>query len=251
MKKITLLLIVLFCQFSLSAQVDYKQQSTAPGANYYDIVNNTRAYFQNLKSKSAFALSSKKQEKQFERWVYFWKDRIGTDGKFPSATLGYYNAGIINAQGKILPVKKQKIQAESWINIGPQVNPAPNGYANPPQLGRLNTFLRIKHPTDRNMDVLFVGAPSGGVWKSTDNGTTWSPKLDIIAGIGVTDIQTAATTTLQTIQQNQFMSLQVIAMVKISNQLEFLNLQMEEKHLFLQDCQMRFLMKLKLVIWSF
>tara|TARA_R110001599_G_scaffold58942_2_gene163345 strand:- start:6720 stop:9305 length:2586 start_codon:yes stop_codon:yes gene_type:complete len=195
MKKITLLLIILFCQFSLFAQVDYKQKATEKGANYFDIVKNTRAHFQNLKSKSSFALRSKKQEKQFERWAYFWKDRIGTDGKFPSATLGYYNAGILDAQGKIISVKKQKTQAESWVNIGPQVNPAPNGYANPPQLGRLNTFLRIKHPSDRNQDVLFVGAPSGGIWKSTNNGTTWSPKLDIVAGIGVTDIQTASTTT--------------------------------------------------------
>ena len=153
MKKITLLLIILFCQFSLFAQVDYKQKATEKGANYFDIVKNTRAHFQNLKSKSSFALRSKKQEKQFERWAYFWKDRIGTDGKFPSATLGYYNAGILDAQGKIISVKKQKTQAESWVNIGPQVNPAPNGYANPPQLGRLNTFLRIKH---RFLNILML-----------------------------------------------------------------------------------------------
>lgn len=195
MRKITLLLVILFCQFSLSAQVDYKQKSIAPGANYFDIVKNTKAHFQKLKSKSSLDRSDMKQEKQFERWVYFWKDRVSANGKFPSATLGYYNAGIIDAEGKIIPAKKQKTQVESWVNIGPQVNPVANGYPNPPQLGRLNTFLRIKHPTDRNLDVLFVGAPSGGIWKSTDNGTTWSPKLDNVAGIGVTDIQTASTTT--------------------------------------------------------
>lgn len=194
MKKITLLFVILFCQFSLSAQVDYKQKSVKPGANYHDIVKNTRAHFQKLKSKSAFVLSSKKQEKQFERWVYYWKDRIDANGQFPSETLGYFNAGILDATGKII-AKKQKITAsESWVDIGPQNNPEANGYPNFPQLGRLNTFLRIKHPTDRNQDVLFVGAPTGGIWKSTDNGATWSPKLDIVAGIGVTDIKTASTT---------------------------------------------------------
>jgi xyloglucan-specific exo-beta-1,4-glucanase len=194
MKKITLLFVILFCQFSLSAQVDYKQKSVKPGANYHDIVKNTRAHFQKLKSKSAFVLSSKKQEKQFERWVYYWKDRIDANGQFPSETLGYFNAGILDATGKII-AKKQKITAsESWVDIGPQNNPEANGYPNFPQLGRLNTFLRIKHPTDRNQDVLFVGAPTGGIWKSTDNGATWSPKLDIVAGIGITDIKTASTT---------------------------------------------------------
>ena len=195
MRKITLLLIFLICQFSLTAQLNYKEKVTVSGVNYFDIVKNTRSYFQRIKSKSSFTFRIKKQEKQFERWAYFWKDRVSKEGIFPSATLGYYNAGIINAQGKIIPVKKQKTQAESWVNIGPQVNPAANGYSNPPQLGRLNTFLRIKHPSDRNQDVLFVGAPSGGIWKSTNNGTTWSPKLDNVAGIGVTDIQTASTTT--------------------------------------------------------
>lgn len=194
MKKITLLLVILFCQFSLSGQIDYKQKSIAPGANYYDIVNNTRAHFQKLKSKSGFALSNKKQEKQFERWAYFWKDRVNTNGNFPSETLGYFNAGILDATGKII-AKKQKTAAESWVNIGPQENPIANGYSNPPQMGRLNTFLRIKHPTDRAQDVLFVGAPDGGIWKSTNNGTTWIPKLDNVAGIGITDIKTASTTT--------------------------------------------------------
>ena len=196
MKKITLLLLILLCQFSLSAQIDYEQISKEEGANYYEIVKNMKAHFQKLKtSKSAFAKADQRREKQFARWAYYWKDRVSMDGKFPSATLGYYNAGIIDANGKLRPIRNQKTKAESWINIGPQQNPVANGYPNPPQLGRLNTFLRIKHPTDRNLDVLFVGAPDGGIWKSTDNGASWSPKLDNVAGIGVTDIQTAPTTT--------------------------------------------------------
>lgn len=176
------------------AQVDYKKEATIQGANYFDIVKKTRTHFQNLKSKSSFALSQKKQEKQFERWAFYWKDRIASDGSFPPETLGYFNAGILDSKGRIIPVRNQKTQNENWIDIGPQKNPEANGYPNFPQMGRLNTFLRIKHPSDRSKDVLFVGAPSGGLWKSTDNGATWSSKLDNVAGIGVTDIKTAPTT---------------------------------------------------------
>ena len=196
MKKITITFVFLFSHFFVFAQLDYKRQSTKAGANFFEISQNTRQYFKKLKkNKSVITLSEKKRIKHFERWVYFWQDRVGKDGSFPSQTLGYFNAGILNAEGKIVPQKKQRTQAETWSNIGPQEIPEKNGYPNYPQLGRLNTFLRVKHPSNRAQDVLFVGAPSGGLWKSTDNGATWSAKLDNVAGIGVTDIKTASTTT--------------------------------------------------------
>lgn len=200
MKKTTFLLLFFIFQANLFAQLDYKKKSQKEGANYFEIVKNTTTYFNNFKKGSTkTSIKVKKQEKQFERWAYLWKDRIGKEGKFPNENTGYYNVEILDGKGKIVTKTKntnsQRTSAETWINIGPQENPVPNGYSNYPQLGRLNTFLRIKHPTNRAQDVLFVGAPAGGLWKSTDNGATWSAKLDNVAGIGVTDIKTSSTTT--------------------------------------------------------
>jgi photosystem II stability/assembly factor-like uncharacterized protein len=200
MKKIPSILFFLIFQISMFSQTEYRKKSTKPDANYFEIVKNTRTYFNNFKKGSTkISTKVKKQEKHFERWAYLWKDRVDKEGKFPNENSGYYNVGILDAEGKIVTQTKntnrQKTSAETWINIGPQENPVPNGYSNFPQLGRLNTFLRIKHSSDRTKDVLFVGAPAGGLWKSTDNGATWSAKLDNVAGIGVTDIKTASTTT--------------------------------------------------------
>jgi photosystem II stability/assembly factor-like uncharacterized protein len=193
MKKITILFFFLLFQNTVFAQLDYKLKTTEDGANFFKIVKTTRSFFNNTQSKST--VKSTKQKKQFERWVYYWKDRVNKDGTFPTETLGYFNAGILDDNGKVIVSSNENKSAEIWQNIGPQENPIPNGYSNFPQLGRLNAFLRIKHPTDRAKDVLFVGAPSGGIWKSTNNGTTWSAKTDFLAGIGVTDIKTAPTTT--------------------------------------------------------
>lgn len=39
------------------------------------------------------------------------------------------------------------------------------------------------HPSDPS--IIYAGATSGGVWKSTDNGATWRPKSDATAVLGV------------------------------------------------------------------
>lgn len=194
MKKITLLFLFLIFQTNVFAQLDYKLKSNTKDANFFEIVSHTRSFFENVNAKST--IKTTKQKKQFERWVYYWKDRVSKEGTFPLETLAYFNAGVLNENGKIVKENlNQSKSSETWVNIGPQEHPIANGYSNFPQLGRLNAFLRIKHPSDRAQDVLFVGAPAGGLWKSIDNGTTWSAKTDFVAGIGINDIKTAPTTT--------------------------------------------------------
>ncbi|WP_055443225.1 T9SS type A sorting domain-containing protein [Lacinutrix himadriensis] len=194
MKKTITLLLMVFTIVTYSQSIDYKAATNLKGSNYYEITNKVRkelgAYNKNA-SKAEI-----KKHKQFERWAYYWKDRVDVNGNFPNAFSGWYNAGIIDAKGKISKNLNTNFRTsastENWSNIGPQEVPDANGYPNNPQLGRLTNFLRYEHATDANQNVLFVSAPVGGVWKSLDNGATWSPKLDHLAGIGVTDIKSSA-----------------------------------------------------------
>ena len=50
--------------------------------------------------------------------------------------------------------------------------------------GRINTI--IKDPN--NNQTLYVGAPAGGIWKSTDDGVNWTPLSDNLPQIGVSGI---------------------------------------------------------------
>lgn len=199
--KIKIILPFVFLSISLvfsqekKEKYNYKKAMKQEKANFYDIVNKKQKEI-NYYDKSL--LKNKKAKKHFFRWATFWKDRINEDGTFPSELQGYYNAGILESNGKVAVkevLTSAKSSSGSWVNVGPQDIPDANGYPNYPQMGRLNCFLRIAHPTDTNLDVLFVGAPNGGVWKSTDGGTTWEAKLDAVAGIGVTDIKTTPTAT--------------------------------------------------------
>lgn len=116
--------------------------------------------------------------KQFERWKYLMKDRINPDGTY------------INADKTLLEYQKYKLQYGhtksangSWTEVGP-IN-QPESYPSQPNgLGRLNAIAF--HPT--NADIIYVGAPSGGLWKTIDGGKTWVPLTDDVATLGVSSI---------------------------------------------------------------
>ncbi|WP_397447350.1 T9SS type A sorting domain-containing protein [Polaribacter sp. R77954] len=168
---------------------DYKLASKKEQANYFDIV---RKKEKEIKDYNLKDINDLKEFKHYHRWAEFWRIRVNADGSFPDENLTLYNTGVLNNEGKIAMnnFNSKNNNATTWVNIGTQEVPDKNGYPNYPQMGRLNAFLRIAHPTNNNQDVLFVGTQNGGIWKSTDGGATWTPKLDIIAGIGVTDIKT-------------------------------------------------------------
>ncbi|WP_370000031.1 T9SS type A sorting domain-containing protein [Winogradskyella sp.] len=194
MKKIYFLILCFSWSIVYAQTIDYKKAPKKEGSNYFEIVEEVRQQIALKKQSSNFTKADIKAEKQFERWAYYWKDRVDAQGNFPNELLGYYNAGLINADGSINSQNTAARSGQSqqqWMNVGPQTVPDANGYPNFPQMGRLTNFMRFtKVPSDEN--VLFVSAPNGGIWKSTDNGNTWAPKLDFIAGIGVTDMRSAS-----------------------------------------------------------
>ncbi|WP_369998413.1 WD40/YVTN/BNR-like repeat-containing protein [Winogradskyella sp.] len=198
--KITLIAVLVCTVFffnssvAQSQEIEYKRAPVENESNYFEITAQKRAGFQVLKSMGTLSRSQNKAYKQFERWAYFWKDRINSDGTFPSPLEGWKNVGLLDNVQAHNPTSASQ-STQSWTNIGPQTNPVPNGYPNPPQLGRLNAFWRYKDMSNESGSVLIVGAPTGGIWKSTDNGATWSPKFDTFAGIGITDIKGSSTDT--------------------------------------------------------
>src|SRR4051812_32988251 len=66
-------------------------------------------------------------------------------------------------------------QAPAWISLGPA--PIPNGQtsdASVPVSGRTSAIA--VHPTDP--DTVYTGTAQGGVWKSVNGGTTWTPLFE-------------------------------------------------------------------------
>src|SRR6056300_715707 len=87
---------VLFSQNNV--KLDYIDEAAKGDLNYFEIVKKKK---EEIKSYDLSKISNRKAIKQFNRWAYFWKDRVDELGNFPSANLGYFNADILDVNGKI------------------------------------------------------------------------------------------------------------------------------------------------------
>ncbi|NOQ26220.1 MAG: T9SS type A sorting domain-containing protein [Bacteroidales bacterium] len=118
--------------------------------------------------------------KQFKRWEYFWKSRVdNVTGEFPnkSAWEAWEDYQVKNPSSKSLK--------GDWEPLGPSnLDASDDGALQESGTGRLNNMTF--DPIDDNH--FWVGAPSGGVWESTDNGITWTCLTDALPIIGVSDI---------------------------------------------------------------
>jgi len=108
--------------------------------------------------------------KPFKRWENHWKDYLLENGTIATP----------EALWKSWEQKKSLIKNKisDWVSIGPYTTNVKSGQ------GRINTFIIDPN----NPNIFYVGAPSGGIWKSTDAGNNWTPLSDHLPQIGVSGI---------------------------------------------------------------
>ncbi len=147
-----------------------------PNANFFEIQRASNVYWEGREHERGDGW------KVFKRYENYWRDRINPDGSFPSAesTKDAYE------QWRIAYNQNQsgmESDGGDWVNLGPFDKPD-NGTGQPNGNGRLNTICF--HPTDSN--TMWVGAPAGGLWKTTNGGVSWSSNTDNMPTLGVSSI---------------------------------------------------------------
>lgn len=120
--------------------------------------------------------------KQFKRWEYFWEQRLFPDGDMPDAKQ-------IHSEFERWRDKKgtDGLQADLpvWRELGPKTIPTNRLSYKSSGMGRINC-VRF-HPTQTN--IIFAGAASGGIWRSTNSGAAWEPiPMTEFLSLGITDI---------------------------------------------------------------
>ncbi|MEM9001795.1 MAG: thrombospondin type 3 repeat-containing protein [Bacteroidota bacterium] len=114
--------------------------------------------------------------KPFMRWENYWKHFVKSDGSLPTAKELWeaWEAKQASA-GPVNPTS-------NWTALGPVVSGELNTAL--PGIGRINAIA----VDPNNADVWYAGAPAGGIWKSTDGGSTWANLFDDFPQIGVSGI---------------------------------------------------------------
>jgi len=117
--------------------------------------------------------------KQYKRWEWFWEQRTYPTGEFPRQDIAFRENRKFN---KINGNGGASRFGNDWSSLGPDAWNLGSGYN--AGVGRVNVIRR--DPLDDQ--TLLVGVPAGGLWKSTDDGTTWNSLLTDLGSIGFSGI---------------------------------------------------------------
>ena len=183
--KVTLLLVTIFTTNLVNSQTwleNLPQAKVQSGTltlqdyqkafyDYWEPFHVEKGYYVNENGEKVKAYGWK----QFKRWEWYWEYRVDPQtGAFPktNAAEEYEKYLLQNPEGSRSP-------SGNWISMGPSWSNG--GYAG---IGRLNCVAF--RPGDAN--TIYAGAASGGIWKSSDGGASWTSLGDSNPVLGVSDI---------------------------------------------------------------
>ncbi|MEI2737704.1 MAG: hypothetical protein V9F01_02850 [Chitinophagaceae bacterium] len=106
--------------------------------------------------------------KQFQRWLYERKFHTDENGNYISLQTDWdnYQQSLPSLTNNNLP------EAGSWTELGPWGWNRTSGWN--PGTGRISAVAVLPS----NEQVIYVGSPGGGLWKTINGGTNWQPLTD-------------------------------------------------------------------------
>jgi len=171
----------------------FSQSKATKDVNWTKMNNNQDATFYQIQEDFYNYWSGKTPErgkgyKPFKRWEDYMAPRVYPTGDItlPTTTYDNYMTWLLrrsnNSERSFSSTSS--LVTSNWTQLGP-IGPAdgPLPYTGT-GAGRVN-FLRFD---PNNSNIMYVGAPDGGLWKSTDGGSSWTTNTDFLTIIGCSDL---------------------------------------------------------------
>lgn len=129
--------------------------------------------------------------KPFKRWENYWKNLVKPDGSL----ITYNDLTIALNQKKESKNSlsnrnsnsnsNRSLPVSNWTPVGPFTHTNTGSWSS--GQGRVNVI----YEDPSNSNIVYVGTPAGGIWRSINNGTTWTSLSDQLPQIGVSGIAVA------------------------------------------------------------
>ncbi|NVK52124.1 MAG: T9SS type A sorting domain-containing protein [Flavobacteriaceae bacterium] len=166
------LVVSLFFLASIVYSQEYKKMIDKGNYTLKSIQNSANQYF------SITGKGKGTGYKQYKRWEYNAQRMVNDYGYVNSSSfylkeLEKYNRLLNNTSRKAITT------TANWKQLGPNAVTLGSGWNH--GIGRI-TSLAIE---EGNVNHLIVGSPTGGVWKSTNKGTTWTSLSDNFTSMAV------------------------------------------------------------------
>ena len=183
--KVKLIFFLLLSSFLPAFSQPWVKKMSDPQANFYEVKKSFNKHWKKEERKhklrNFFTFNTQTEQESeglmlYKRWEYTVGPRV-----FPSGDRNLISRSAIELKKLVEdPAQRSAMQANGqWVPMGAFDVPSDGGGA-----GRLNC-VRF-HPTQAN--TIFVGAPVGGLWKSTDAGATWNVLISVLPSLGVSDV---------------------------------------------------------------
>ena len=117
--------------------------------------------------------------KPFKRWENYWKNFVKEDGTLPTKQ-ELWDTWLDKNQKK--NSRSVLLDNSNWLPLGPFTHINTGSWSS--GQGRVNSII----VDPNNSTTYYSGAPAGGIWKSTDSGSTWTVLTDDLPQIGVSGI---------------------------------------------------------------
>ena len=174
MKKIYCLTILIFILlpeygfYSLSAQ-----ETKTTIENYISV----KSYYDSFLNK--LPKGTKPGNKYMNRWLWNHRNDYDTSGNMRVPAFEFNQADNFNKQNS-----ESELSQSGWVPVGPVTIPPSYEPRSCYSMGRVNCIAF--HPSDSN--IMWIGTPGGGIWKSVSHGKNWFPVSDFLPTLAISHI---------------------------------------------------------------
>ena len=138
----------------------------------YEIINRNDLSFTEIQNLADLFIANetdttqqKKDRKHYERWKFEQKFHLDEKG-YRISTLVEQEA--FKKAAQISPLSS----SAAWVELGPKSFTYTSGWN--PGVGRVTSVA--VNPSNTN--IIYISSPGGGIWKTTNGGTSWTPLVD-------------------------------------------------------------------------